>query len=89
MDAAVMLGGAPSKVAEDLIGFAESAKTLSSRRERLLENHEKQWIGLHQGKVEVFGKTLKSVLSQLEEKGMSADDTIIRFIDKDIKTLIL
>lgn len=84
-----ILGGTPSEVARDLEEFSKSAKVLSSSRSRLIKTHEKKWIGLHKGKVEIVGESIKSVLAQLSERGLDPDETIIRFIDRDLKTLIL
>ena len=84
-----ILGGTPVEVAKDLTQFSKSAKVLSSKRERLLEKYEKQWIGLHRGSVEIIGETIDSVMGQLKERGLDPDETIIRYITRDLKTLIL
>ena len=84
-----VIGGSPRQIAAELSEFSKSARTLSSSRDRLIEKHEKSWIGLYRGKVEIIGDTIDSVISQLTDKGLDPDEAIIRYIDRDLKTLIL
>jgi len=85
----VILGGKPDRIADELNEFSKSARVLSSSRARLIKTYEKKWIGLHKGNVEIIGESIKSVLSQLSDRGLDPDETIIRYIDRDLKTLIL
>ncbi len=81
--------GDPQKVAEDLQAFAKTAQLLSSRYPRMVERYPDQWIALHSGKVRAHGDSLDAVLRELDAMGLSRDQAIIRFIDKEPRTMIL
>lgn len=81
--------GNPKVVDRDLQRFRRSARILSSDRPRLIERYPKQWIAVHNGKVQAQGKTLRSVLTQLDKKGVPRRRVIVRFIDKTPRTMIL
>jgi hypothetical protein len=84
-----LLGKRPGDVARELADFSASARVFSTDHPRLIDEHPQQWVGVYKGRVEAAGKTMKSVLSQLREKGVPKDETIVRFIDREEKTLIL
>ena len=81
--------GDPSGVDRDLQAFRRSARVLSSRHPRLIDRYPKQWVAVHQGKVRAQGKTLRSLLAQVDKKGLPRERLIVRFIDKTQRTMIL
>ena len=81
--------GDPRKVAEDLQAFRETAKLLSSRHTRMVERYPDQWIALHSGEVKAHGDSIEAVLREIDELGLSRDQTIVRFIDREPRTMIL
>jgi len=82
--------GADAHVISDgLARFTASARALSSDRPRLIDEHPQQWVGLFDGHVEVTGDTIETVMEKLDEKGYPRQETIVRFIDRNPKTLIL
>ena len=83
------LGGSAAQIDEELRRFGEAAKVLSSDHPRMIEEHPLQWIAVYQGKVAATGKNLKSLISQLQEANIPPQSTIIRFIDKEERALIL
>lgn len=83
------LGGTAEEVANGLVDYADAARVLSSNHPRLIDEHLLQWVGVHQGRVAASGKSLKSLMAQLESAGIPPEQTIIRFIDKEERTLIL
>ncbi|MDP6953204.1 MAG: hypothetical protein QGF53_10665 [Alphaproteobacteria bacterium] len=83
------LGGSAETVDQDLQVFSEAAKVLSSDHPRLIDEHQLQWIGVYQGKIAATAQTLASLKQQLNNIGVPAKHTIVRFIDKDETTLIL
>ena len=87
MDA--LLGGNAAEVAKNLSDFSNSAKLLSSEHDRLINSHEHQWVGVVRGTVLVTGESTEGVIQELKEKGVDPEDAIIRFIDRELKTLIL
>ena len=81
--------GDPRSVDRDLQVFRRSARVLSSRDPRLIDRYAKQWVAVYQGKVCAQGKTLRSLLAQVDKKGLPRERLIVRFIDKTQRTMIL
>jgi hypothetical protein len=83
------LGGSAAYIKEELSSFRGSAKLLSSDHPRMIDEHPLQWIGVYEGKVAATGKSLKSLMLQLEKMKIPAKDAVIRFIDKEERVMIL
>ena len=83
------LVGDARKVDEDLQAFRKTAMRLSSRHPRMVERYPNQWIALHSGQVRAYGDSLDVVLREIDDMGLSRDQTIVRFIDKEPRTMIL
>jgi hypothetical protein len=83
------LGGTPDQVGADLVAFTEAAKVLSSDHPRLIHTHPMQWIGVFEGTVAASDVDYDGLMAQLADKGIPPSQTIVRFIDKTEKTLIL
>ena len=83
------LGGSAKGIDRELRQFADAAGVLSSDHPRLIDQHPLQWVGVYQGKVAASAQTLKSLLTQLQNAGIPPHNTIVRFIDKNERTLIL
>jgi hypothetical protein len=88
-DVLALLGGPPAQVGRELDEFAASARALSSDHPRFIDEYPQQWVGVFQGQLRARGKTLKSVLAQLGEQGIRSEHALIRFIERDQRTLIL
>ena len=88
IDARELIGD-PRKVDDDLYAFRKTAMRLSSRHSRMVERYPNQWIALHSGRVRAHGDSLDAVLQEIDDKGLSRDRTIVRFIDKEPRTMIL
>lgn len=82
-------GESPEVISDGLARFAESARTLSSHHPRLIDKYPQQWVGIYGGNVEVAGRTIAAVIKKLDAKGYPKEETIVRFIDRHPKTLIL
>ncbi|HZK90552.1 MAG TPA: hypothetical protein VFC56_10435 [Stellaceae bacterium] len=83
------LGGSPAEISANLVRFREAAKVLSSDHPRMIDEHPSRWVAVYDGKVAATGRSLNSLLLQLEKKRIPRAETIIRFIDKKERTLIL
>ena len=83
------LGASPAEIAGELSAFSGAAQVLSSDHPRMIDQHPLQWVGVYQGRVAATGATMKSVMQQLENEGISPAKTIIRYIDTQERTLIL
>ena len=82
-------GSSAEDIARGLREFSKSAKMLSNDRLRLIDEHALRWIGVHRGKVSAKADDLPSLIEELERRGIPLGDTIIRFIEKNQRTLIL
>lgn len=84
-----LFGMPAAEVADEMRAFSKTAQALSAEHLQLIEKHPQQWVGLYDGEVKVYGKTLKSVMSQVEARGYPKAEVIVRFIDREPRTLIL
>ena len=83
------LGSDPKDIARGLREFSKSAEMLSNDRSRLIDKHALQWIGVYRGELSATADDLPSLIEELERRGIPLGDTIIRFIQKNQRTLIL
>lgn len=72
-----------------LDSFSTSAQVFSSDNPRMIDLFENKWVGVYNGHVEAVADTLDNLLKQVEEKNIPAGDTVVRFINREPKTLIL
>jgi hypothetical protein len=84
-----LLGGSAAQIGENLGQFRKSAQLLSSDEQGVVDDYQLQWIGVYQGKVVASGETLESLMSQLQRNNIPSQDTLIRFVDKEERVLIL
>ena len=83
------LGGTPEQIDREIREFAEAAKVLSSDHPRLIDEHPSHWVGVYRGHVAASAKSLVSLMTQLDRKGIPREKAIVRFIDREERTLIL
>ena len=83
------LGRDPEDIARRLREFSKSAGMLSNDRPRLINEHPLQWIGVYRGEVSAKADDLPSLMEDLERRGIPLGDMIVRFIEKNQRTLIL
>ena len=62
---------------------------LANDQPRLIDEYPRQWIGVYRGEVSTKADDLPSVLEKLERQCVPLGDTIVRFIEKNQRTLIL
>ena len=82
-------GRAPADIARGLREFSRSAEMLASDRPRLVDAHPMQWIGVYRGEVSAQADDLPSLMEELQRRGVPLGDTMVRFIEKNPRTLIL
>ena len=81
--------GNPKDVDRDLQSFRRAARVFSSNHPRLIDRYAKRWVAVHRGRVRASGKTFGSVMAQVDSKGLTRDSVIVRYIDKNQRTMIL
>ena len=82
-------GSNSEDIAEGLREFSKSAERLSNDQPRLINDHLLQWIGVYRGEVSATANDLSSLMEELERRGIPHGETIVRFIEKNQRTLIL
>jgi len=83
------LGASPDQIGSELAAFNDAARVLSSDHPRLINTHPMQWVGVFDGAVAASASDYDGLMAQLSTKGIPPSQTIVRFIDKTEKTLIL
>jgi hypothetical protein len=81
--------GDPADVDRELQRFRKAARVLSSQRARLIDRYPKQWVAVYDGRVRARGRTLQAVMKQVDKEGLPREHTVVRFIDKNHRTMIL
>ena len=82
------LGTSPENVAKSLLDFAKSSDLLSKDR-RLVDRYAQKWVGVCSGEVKAAEDDLDSLLKVLDCQGVSRPDTVVHFIEREQRTLIL
>lgn len=82
------LGAPPEEVVKSSIAFAHSSDLLSNDRQ-LVEQYAQKWVGVCSGEVKAAEDDLDSLLRVLDSRGVSRSDTVVRFIEREQRTLIL
>ena len=87
-EARALIGDA-RQVERELGAFSEAAHILSSRHPRLIEQYPEQWVAVYDRQVQASARTLVSLMAQLDRKELPKDRVIVRYIDKNQRTMIL
>ena len=88
MDLAQMIGD-PRKVDRELAQFRRTTKLLSADRPRLIDKYHKKWVALCDSEVKVVADTLEGLLADVEQRGVSRQGLVVRYIDRELRTMIL
>ena len=81
--------GDPKEIDRDLRSFRRTAQVLSSNRPRLIDRYPKQWVAVYRGRVRASGGTFASVIAEVDRKRLPREHVIVRFIDRNQRTMIL
>jgi uncharacterized protein DUF5678 len=79
----------PVRLTQDLQKFRKAAQALSSDHPRLIEKYPNQWVAVYRGKVAAHAPTLPAILGKLKRKKIPQQHTIVRYIEKNKRTMIL
>lgn len=83
------LGGNPETIGRDLDSYSEAARILSSCQPRLIDQHVNEWVAIFDGQVAASAADYPTLLAMLTTNHIPAENTLVRYIDKEEKTLIL
>jgi hypothetical protein len=81
--------GDPADVARELKAFSRSARSLDKHFPDLVDRYPEQWVAVFSGKVRAHGPTFSEVMKKIDQEGLPRDRTIVRFIDKGERAMIL
>lgn len=87
--AVAFFGGNPGEIARGLREYSKSAEILSEDQPWLINEYPMKWVGVYQGKVSAKADDLPSLMRKLKKQGVAPGDAIIRFIERNQRTLIL
>jgi ABC-type thiamine transport system ATPase subunit len=76
-------------IANDFRCFRKSGLLLSSHRKRMINQYPEQWIAVYDGKVAAHGDNYDSVLAEVDSKRIPRSLTLVRYITKKPKSMIL
>lgn len=88
-EVARLLGGSPALIDQELKEFSANAAVLSADHAHLIDKYAEQWVGIHNGRVELVGDSFEQLKANADQKRISLQETIVRYIERDEKTLIL
>jgi len=81
--------GNPADIDRELQSFRRSARVLSSHHPRLIDRYQKKWVAVYDGRTRAQGRTLQSILQQIDRMGLPRECVIVRYIDRNQRTMIL
>ncbi len=82
------LGASPVDVAKGLLGFTRSSELVSNDR-KLVDKYAEKWVGVCFGEVKAAEDDLEALLRELDSRGVPRAETVVRFIEREQRTLIL
>ena len=81
--------GDPKQLDAELQRFRKDSKVLSSRRANLTAKYAKKWVAIYDGRVRASAPSLNSVLAEVEKLGLPRESVVVRYVDKNIRRMIL
>ena len=69
--------------------FEEDVRYLHSLRQELLKNYLDQWVAVYERKLVAHSKNLSKVRQQLSAKRIPQNETVIEFIARERKAMLL
>jgi len=88
-DAILSIIGDPKLIRKEMADFRRTARKFSSKKLHLVSKYRKQWVAAFEGEVVAHAASMSGLLRILEEKHIPREKTMIRFIDKAPRKLIL
>jgi hypothetical protein len=81
--------GEPGEIARELAEFGEAASAFSPDEPWLLERYDGKWIAADKDGVRADADTIEHLLQEIDRQGLHRSGLMIRFIDRNKRTLIL
>ena len=87
--AALASVGSAASISRRINAYTAAVNRLSSKRDELVRQYPKQWVALHDDEVFCAGGSLAELFRQCDERELSRDDVVIRYLDTEKQILIL
>ena len=81
--------GDPADVVRELKAFRRAVRDLDNQHPHLVDCYPEQWVAVLDGKVRAHGPTFSEVMKKIDQEGLPKERTIVRFIDKVERAIIL
>ena len=81
--------GDPKRLDAELQQFRKDSKLLSSRRMNLIAKYPKRWVVIYEGEVRADALTLRQVLAKVDELKLPRQSVVIRYVDRNLRRMIL
>ncbi len=81
--------GDPKRVDAELQKFRKDSKLLSSRRVNLIAKYPKRWIVIYDGEVRADARSLNQLLTKVDELNLPREEAVIRYVDRNLRRMIL
>jgi len=81
--------GDPKQVQKELTEFRKAADVFSSSKAKLIAHYPKQWVAVKGKTVVANARTLPALIKELKQKGVPKETVMVRYIEKNLRTLIL
>ena len=78
-----------ASTAKELADFDKSARKLLSEDRSLAQKYDKKWIGVYHESVVASANELDELIQALGDAGVPAANTVVRYIEREERTLIL
>jgi hypothetical protein len=85
----ILRSQSPVRLNRDLQRFRKAAQAFSSEHPRLIDKYPNQWVAVYDGKVAAHASTLPAILGKIKRKRIPQAHTIVRYIEKNKRTMIL
>jgi hypothetical protein len=69
--------------------FRKSGLLLSSHHKRMIDHYPEEWVAVYNGIIEAHGTDYEKVLAIIDDKKLPRNLTIMRYISKKQRSMIL
>jgi hypothetical protein len=81
--------GDPQRLDAELQKFRKDTKLLSSKRMNFIAKYPKRWIAIYDGQVRADARSLKQILTKVDELQLPREGVVIRYVDRNLRRMIL
>lgn len=80
--------GDPKQVDAELQKYRKDTRVLS-RRLNLVSKYPKRWIAVYDGEVRADSLDLNQLMDKIDDLGLPRDRVVVRFVDRNLRRMIL